>query len=171
LAAKRPAAKPQRTREHVIADLSFNYLERRVLLRGFVLDRVERDYGLDAAMFTYSDSGEIENGDVRFQLKATDRLSVSRDGKTMALRLETGHIRYWAMEPYPVIVILYDAKRDRAYWLDIQKYVERHNEVLDPAHETVTVRIPTSQRLDLRSIDTFRNRLAEVIARFVRDRD
>jgi hypothetical protein len=162
-----PGKRPHRTREHIIADLSFNYLERRVLLRGFALARVERDYGIDATMYTYSDSGEIENGDVRFQLKATDHLPILKDGKAIALRLEAQHLRYWAVEPYPVMVVLYDAQRDRAYWLDIQQYLERHNELLDPDRETAAVRIPVSNRLNLRAINTFRARLAQVIARFI----
>jgi hypothetical protein len=33
-----------RTREHVLADLSINHVERQVLLCGFSVDRVQHDY-------------------------------------------------------------------------------------------------------------------------------
>jgi hypothetical protein len=36
----------RRTREHVIADLSVNHVERMVLRCGWTVERVRRDYGL-----------------------------------------------------------------------------------------------------------------------------
>ena len=48
----------RRTREHVIEDLSENHLERLVLLKGHVLRRPVRDYGVDATMFHFADDGE-----------------------------------------------------------------------------------------------------------------
>ncbi len=59
-----------RTREHVIADLSYNFLERKVLQRGHWLDAPRNDYGIDATMFHHNVRGKVENGEVRFQLKA-----------------------------------------------------------------------------------------------------
>ena len=73
-----------RTRAHVLADVSINYVERQVLLCGFSVDRVQHDYGYDLTMTTYQDTGEIEPGAVYIQVKATDRLprlSVSRQRK------------------------------------------------------------------------------------------
>lgn len=81
---QQPPYDPQRkirTVEHVIADLSYNFLERKVLQRGHWLDAPRNDYGIDAAMFHHNERGEVENGEVRFQLKATSKLKVSRDGK------------------------------------------------------------------------------------------
>ena len=49
-----------RTREHVLADLSINHVERQVLLCGFSVDRVQHDYGYDLSMATYSQGGEYE---------------------------------------------------------------------------------------------------------------
>ncbi len=66
---KTPSRK-RRTFEHVLEDLSENHLERKVLMKGHVLRRPRRDYGVDVTMFHYANSGEIENGEVRFQLKA-----------------------------------------------------------------------------------------------------
>ena len=51
----------RRTFEHVLEDLSENFLERKVLKRGHVLQRPKRDYGVDVTMFHYADNGEIEN--------------------------------------------------------------------------------------------------------------
>ena len=53
----------RRTFEHVLEDLSENFLERKVLKRGHVLRRPKRDYGVDVTMFHYADNGEIETKD------------------------------------------------------------------------------------------------------------
>lgn len=72
------------------------------------------DYGIDALMVQYSPAGEIQNGDVRFQLKASDRPRLSRDGRRILVRVETMHLRYWSAEPMPVVLVAYDAARHRA---------------------------------------------------------
>jgi hypothetical protein len=63
-----------RTREHVIADLGVNHLERHILLCGHTSQRIEHDYGYDLSMTTYSPGGEIQGGWAYFQVKATNRL-------------------------------------------------------------------------------------------------
>jgi hypothetical protein len=70
----RPLPKKTRTREHVIADLGVNHVERQVLLCGFSVERIEHDYGVDLLVFTYNAGGEVENGEIRLQIKATDRV-------------------------------------------------------------------------------------------------
>ena len=70
-----------RTREHVLADLSVNYVERQILLCGFAVNRMHTDYGIDLLMLTYRAAGEVENGHVLFQVKATDSLQLLRRGK------------------------------------------------------------------------------------------
>jgi hypothetical protein len=77
-----------RTREHVIADLAVNYLERRVLWQGFTLDRVQHDYGVDLAMSTYNENGEVESGQVLFQVKASDRVRFLKVAKAVSFALD-----------------------------------------------------------------------------------
>lgn len=91
-----PARRKRRTREHVIEDLSQNYLERKVLLNGHMLRRPERDYGVDVTMFHFAENGEIENGEVRFQLKATDTLKVIEQGRVVSFPVQSKDLRYWA---------------------------------------------------------------------------
>jgi hypothetical protein len=67
-----------RTRAHVLADLSVNYVERQVLLCGCSIQRIYSDYGYDLMMSTFKSNGEIEGGNVFFQVKATDSLRCLR---------------------------------------------------------------------------------------------
>jgi Domain of unknown function (DUF4365) len=156
-----------RTREHVLADLSVNHAERHVLLRGFAVNRLEKDYGLDLMMFTYNERGEIENGHVFFQLKATDAPDVLADGKTISCRVELADIQLWQRESMPVILVLYNGRTDRAYWLYVQQYLEEKNitfEDFSGDQVRVTVRLPLRNRLGQQAVERFRefrNRLLE----------
>lgn len=80
MARRKPIPRKRRTREHIIADLSVNHVERQVLLCGYTVERHRHDYGLDLLMSTYDHNGEVENGEVRLQLKATDHLNRVQGG-------------------------------------------------------------------------------------------
>jgi hypothetical protein len=73
-----------RTREHVIADLGINHVERQLLLCGCTVQRLHPDYGYDLSMTSFNAQGEIEPGIIYFQVKATDNLPLLADGKTIS---------------------------------------------------------------------------------------
>ena len=77
----------RRTREHVIADLSVNHVERQILLGGHTIECTRHDYGYDLLMTTYNVNGEPESGEVRLQLKATDALPIVKGGETVSWAL------------------------------------------------------------------------------------
>jgi hypothetical protein len=58
-------------------------------MRGHLLRRPERDYGVDVTMFHFDGSGEIENGEVRFQLKATDKIHIPATNKLTVRSIDT----------------------------------------------------------------------------------
>lgn len=143
----------------MLADLSINYVERQILLRGFALNRLDTDYGIDLLMLTYNDRGEVENGHVLFQVKATDSLQVLQQGTSVACRIEVADLKSWQDEWLPVILIVYDGQRDKAYWLYVQEYVEEKNVSGEDIHadqDRVTVRIPVTNRLDRKAVERFR---------------
>lgn len=158
-----PPQRKRRTREHVLEDLSENYLERQVLLKGHLLRRPKRDYGVDVTMFHFADDGAIENGEVRFQLKASDSLKVIRQGTTISVSIRTGDLHYWQLEVYPFILVVFDAKAEAAYWLHVQDYVSLHRDCLDPDRETVQVHIPISNKLTVESIAAFRHMSLQIV--------
>ena len=146
----------RRTREHVIADLSVNHVERFILRCGWTVERRRYDYGLDLDMHTYNSRGEVQSGSVLFQLKATDILKKSADGTVIPVRLEWRDVLFWANELDPIILIRYDAEEDRAYWLYVQESFRR---VQWPERSgkasTITVHIPAGNVLDEAAIRRF----------------
>jgi hypothetical protein len=121
--ARRSHHRPRkrRTREHIIADLSVNHVERYALKCGYAVERVWHDYGLDLMVFTYTKRGEAENGHFWVQLKATDGLRLRKDRAAVIVRLERAHVLYWLNEPFPIFLIVYDAQMEQAYWLYAQR--------------------------------------------------
>jgi hypothetical protein len=154
LAKQRPVPPGKtRTRQHVIADLSVNHLERHVLLAGHTLHCVYFDYGYDVAMFTYRSNGEAEPGLAFFQVKATDQLPLLRDGKTFSWPVSRRDLRLWFEEVYPVVLVVYDAQADKAYWLYVQDYfADWRTTDLFAAGETISVHIPLRCRITQRTM-------------------
>jgi len=147
-----PAGK-MRTRAHVLADLSINHVERQVLLCGFSVERIRHDYGYDLTMSTYGDTGEFEPGHIYLQVKATDRLPRLADGKTIPWLVSRRDLKLWLAESYPVIFVVYDGQKNRAYWMHIQRYVSgARTPELFTAGETMTVHIPMASQFNARAI-------------------
>jgi hypothetical protein len=146
----------RRTREHVIADLSVNHVERWILRCGWTAERTRHDYGIDLFVETYNSEGEVQNGRIVFQLKATDSLKRSADGTVILVRLEWRDLLFWLNEPLPVILILYNAREDRAHWLYVQDYF-RTRQWTERAGRatTVTVHIPAGNVLDEAAVRLF----------------
>jgi hypothetical protein len=115
----------KRTREHVIADLGVNHVEKHVLRCGHTVERRAYDYGIDLSLYTYDSKGECEKGDIRLQVKATDHLKVSADRRTISIRLDLRDMRHWQEEIMPIILIVYDAVKDKAHWLYIQQFFSK----------------------------------------------
>jgi hypothetical protein len=114
-------SRKRRMREHVIADLSVNHVERFILRCGWVARRMNPDYGIDLYIETYNHQGEIENEGVWFQLKATDNLVIRSNLHAIAIRMEWRDLLFWLNERMPGILVIYDALQDCACWLHLQE--------------------------------------------------
>jgi hypothetical protein len=149
------APKKQRTRQHVIADQSVNYVERFIIDEGHTAQRLERDYGYDLLLFTYDDQGYAEPGVAFLQLKASETLTQS--GSHYVYDLDIRDYNLWMVENIPVFLILFDARRRRAYWLHIQPYF-RNDVSRQPRKGARTVRVDVSgrQTISRRGVATMR---------------
>jgi hypothetical protein len=164
----------RRPRSRVIADMSVNFLERQVLRRGHRLIRVpeESDDGTDAIMRTHHPvTTEVETGQVDFQLKATDEVRISDRARSLPCVVELAHVHFWYHQIFhPFILVLYDARKHRAFWLDVQSYVDAHADEFGRALEceaaSITLQIPVTNTLTVRAIDRFRRLLRERTKQF-----
>ena len=156
----------RRTREHIIADLSANHVEKHALLCGYSVERVFHDYGVDLLLYTVGPEGDVENEMVKIQLKATDKLTLRENGQVGALVIQKSDLDYWLGELLPIMLILYDAQAETAYWLHIQDYFQKQKEFdLNLVGKTVTVYMNTADVVNVQTIREFARIKAEVLLR------
>ncbi|MDA1049365.1 MAG: DUF4365 domain-containing protein [Planctomycetota bacterium] len=150
------ATRKRRTREHIIADLGVNYVERQVLKCGHAVNRTSpgQDYGVDLVVLTFDENCELENGQIEIQVRATEQVKPLKSGEVFAQRLETAHVSHWVMQPFPVILAVYDASQERAWWLNIQQAAEQRQ--LDDLGESVTVHLPFANEFTESAVEQFR---------------
>src|SRR5438445_10924315 len=110
----------RRTRQHVIADQSVNHVERFIIDAGHTAQRIEKDYGYDLLLFTCDEQGYAEPGLICLQLKASESLQAV--GSDYLFDVDVRDYNLWMLEEMPVVLVLFDASRRRAYWLAIQPY-------------------------------------------------
>ncbi len=134
----RPTPRKQRTRQHIIADQNVNDVERFIIDEGHTAQRLASDYGYDLILFTYDEEGYAEPGVAFLQLKASETLTRSRAHFLFDLDLRDYHL--WRAEAAPVFLVLFDATRRRAYWLDVQQYFEKDGS-RQPRKGAKTVRV------------------------------
>ena len=155
----------RRTRQHVIADLSVNHVERFIIDEGHTAERMGGDYGYDLTLRTYGDKGYAEEGSVYFQLKAAERLSGS--GADFVFDIDRRDYALWTVEVMPVILVLFDASLRRAYWVYVQRYfAEDASRRPGMTAHTVRVRVPKRQvvsRAAVRKWRSYKQRLLQQV--------
>lgn len=110
---------------------------------GYTAQRLERDYGYDLLLLTYDKEGYAEPDFLWLQIKAAESLPAV--GADYVFDLDIRDYRLWTLEKMPVILILFDASRRRAYWLHIQQYF-RERAARQPPKGAKTVRVRVSKR-------------------------
>jgi hypothetical protein len=156
LARRNPGGKKRRTREHVIADLGINHVEKYVLRCGHTVERSVHDYGIDLSLHTYNRNGECENGAIRIQVKATEGLNILADGRTISFAVDMRDVRHWQEEIMPVILVVYDVTEDKAYWLYVQQFfIGQQRMSFDEAQKKVTVPIPMDNVVNEEAVRRF----------------
>jgi hypothetical protein len=155
MASQLPGPRKQRTRQHVIADLSVHHVEGFILEVGHTAQRLGSDYGYDLLMSTFDEQGYVEPGSVFFQFKAMETLHARGTDYVYDLDIRDYHL--WVREKMPVILILFDASRRRAYWLAVQQYFgEAVTRWPKKGAKTVRVRVSKRQVVNGRAIAKMR---------------
>jgi hypothetical protein len=166
--AEKESERPRRTREHIIASQSYNYIEKFFIDKGHTVDRPGEDYGYDMTVSTFDDQGYLENGEIRIQLKASDSLRYVKKKTFIAFPITRKHYELWTNELMPVFLILYDAQVKKGYWLHVWKYFDS-DPSLKPTTgvQTITLRIPVVNEFTETTVDYARKSKSEVLARRV----
>jgi hypothetical protein len=108
---------------------------------------------VDQVVYTYNARGEPEEGTIYLQVKARERLKRVLRGRAIAFRLDRSDLQTWLAEPMPVVLCVHDTTLETTYWLYLQHYFENLPGFnLIRAGKTVTVYLPTKQKLDVAAV-------------------
>jgi Domain of unknown function (DUF4365) len=134
----------QRTREHIIEDLGFNYVERQILYAGFTVQRYapNKDNGHDGIFVTFDEMGDIETHLVQFQLKSTDSIQFSEKKKSFVFELSKQDLEDWLLDTNKMLLILYDAQKEVAYFEDLQVFFKNNRLAFRKERKFVRILIP-----------------------------
>jgi len=120
------------------------------------VERIRSDYGIDLLLFTFTPNGEIEYGYIPIQVKSTASLDWLASEPAAAFRIGRKDLAGWLRQSLPVILVVFDANEDRAYWIHVQAYFAAQPGFnLFAAAETITVRIPRQNLLDPAAVRLF----------------
>jgi hypothetical protein len=132
-----------RTRQHIIEDMGFNHIEKQILLAGFTMHRTfVNDYGFDGFIQTFKKTGEIGVESAEFQLKSTDNIQFLVAKKAFVFDLSLRDLKTWLSTTTPTLLILYDAQKEIAYYIDLQNYFQQNGEALRNVKKYVRVYLP-----------------------------
>ena len=148
----------QRTREHIIEDLGFNYVERQILNAGYTVNRYSNnnDYGHDGVFTTFNELGEIEPHLVLFQLKSTDSIQFSEKKKAFTFDLSKRDLELWLMGTNKMLLMIYDAQKEEAYFEDLQVYFKKNKLNFGKGLKFVRIFIPAKNVLTPLSVQNIR---------------
>lgn len=167
------AERPVRTREHYIDAVNRNYVEGIIVQQGHAADEPRPDYGYDIVVTTFDYKGdvnyrrgEVENGFIFIQLKATDNLHLIKNGTIVSYNIERKHAIYWHGESNPVYLVVYSVAEKVAYWLHMQPYLWADTFKMPPdTQEKFAVHLPRTQVLSAATVDEFRKTKQDILAR------
>jgi len=131
---------------------------------GFTFEATRADYGYDGSIFTFDANGEIENSYMFVQLKATDRIRLSKDGRYARFSIARADVDLWQDEIFPVYLVVYDAQRDKAYWVYLQKYFQKKG-IRAQKMRGQSITIELARRLNENAVRSWRDDKIEMLAR------
>jgi Domain of unknown function (DUF4365) len=154
----------QRTRPHIIEDLGFNHVERQILYAGFTVHRYSsnNDYGYDGLFHTFNERGEYENGIVFFQLKSTDQIQLSQKKKAFVFDLSHRDLELWLADTMTMLLVLYDAQKEIAYYIDLQAYFNENQVEIDEKRKFIRVFIPKENIFTAFAAQSFRQSINKI---------
>jgi hypothetical protein len=107
-------------------------------------------------MWTFNERGHVEPGSVFLQVKGAETLQAI--GSDHVFDLDVRDYNLWMLEEMPIVLVLFDGSRRRAYWLAVQDYfAEDVTRRPKKGAKTVRVRVPKRQAVNRRAVAKMRD--------------
>jgi len=130
------------------------------------MQRITFDYGLDAEIRTFTGSGEPETGTILVQIKSTDNIKELPKKNRFTFDLSKRDLEYWLREIVPVILLLYDAKEDVGYYINLQEYFRKEGIFLEKINKFIRVYIPKDNKFTVEAVSKLRDTKNQIYGNF-----
>jgi hypothetical protein len=112
---------------------------------------------------TYDAQGYAESGDIRIQLKASDKFKYVKKSTFITYKISIKHYNLWMAEPMPVFLILYDAKQHRAFWLYFQGHYSDPAKQPKKKAKSLQARVPVANVFTDATVDYAHGRKTAIL--------
>ena len=144
------------TRQHFIEYLSYNHVEKQCLLARCLWERYQKDYGKDGYIQSVAENGEVEDGQIDVQVKATDFIERRKKSNNFYFDVEKKVLDRWFNKFIPMLLVLYDAQSEKAYYIEIRQYFKQKGLAVEQINKFVRLFIPEENILTPDAILQFR---------------
>jgi hypothetical protein len=114
------------------------------------------DYGIDGIIQVFRQTGEIDKKIVNFQLKSTDHIQYSSSKEALKFDLNMRDLEFWLSHDRPTLLLLFDAQKEVAYFIDLEIYFQINRESLLKVHKFVRVYLPIHQVFNTQAVIALR---------------
>jgi Domain of unknown function (DUF4365) len=163
---------PKRPASHVLEDRARKRLTDVLDERGWLWERIARDYGEDL-LVRIVDDGHVTPLFFFIQSKACSRVDelLIRGGRYISVSVSADHVRTWNEFWQPVLLTVWDKVLDRTYWECVQTAVTIDSYRKKPATSVNTTRvwIPSVNILNATSLARIQTRTESRFIRYQRE--
>jgi Domain of unknown function (DUF4365) len=141
---------------------------------GWTVEDFRNDYGEDLLVHIFTDRKATEYF-FYVQVRATDHIDrfLRKQRAYIAHPIKTSQLEYWLRFGEPVLLIIWDAKKERFYWECIQTAIDESSidESSMSGQKTVSIEVPTRNTLDKEGMRRIVARTKRRLKRFAREKE
>jgi hypothetical protein len=115
------------------------HVSRIINTSGCILNKIDgsNDIGLDAYL-EFTENESVTGLCIGVQVKSGDSYQTS-DKRFAKFDSNKSHFTYWKSHSLPIAIIIYIPNDDKAYWIDITKYITQNPETLKQDYHSVKI--------------------------------
>lgn len=148
---------PYQSEAQITGDQGENWFVSQ-LPPGWILQPPKRDVGVDGVI-VICDETDLNGREFRVQIKASKTPTI-RNSMVIIPGVKRSTVEYWFLSPLPTLLVAYDATQNHGFFRWHSDLYDEVREALDRQEtKSISVSVPTSNRLDQEGWETIRNNL------------
>lgn len=148
---------PYQSEAQITGDQGENWFVSQ-LPPGWILQPPKRDVGVDGVI-VICDETDLNGREFRVQIKASKTPTI-RNSMVIIPGVKRSTVEYWFLSPLPTLLVAYDATQNHGFFRWHSDLYDEVRESLDRQEtKSISVSVPTSNRLDQKGWETIRNNL------------